>query len=534
MTLRVLPVLLLLTGCAPKQEQPAASGEKPPALLKGLGVHTHKIETSNPEAQKFFDQGLTLLYGFNRYEALRSFRRASELDPKALMPQWGIAIAQGPHVNMDIDGDYNPKEYCAAIERGRSLAGSGDHERLYLDAAAARCPEHDPASYIQATRALAQRFPDDMDALTLLAEALMIPVRWRWWTPEGKPADGVQEAVDLLEQVLRRNPAHPGANHFYIHAVENSPSPERAIPSAQRLMGIVPAAGHLVHMPGHIWLILGDYELAATVNERAAQVDVDYMKTTGVTASAYAGYYVHNLHFVAVARAMQGRKADAIEAARKVAQSATPYIADMPQMVDAFIPLPLFAHLRFGMWDEVLAEAPPDARLLAATAMHHYARGVALAAKGRLEEARKERDAFQQAAAKVPADWIWLNNQARDMVAIAREVLNARLAGGDAAAIPYWRKAVTLEDNLVYDEPPPWFFPIRESLGGALLRSGQAAEAEAVFREGIRRKPRSGRLLFGLLESLKAQGKTAAAALVQKEFDAAWKRADVQLRVEDL
>ena len=245
------------------------SQENPVALYKGLGAWHRPIHTSNPEAQKFFDQGLALLYGFNRYEALRSFRKAIELDPQAAMAYWGAAMAAGPYINMDSDPDYKQKESCEAAEAGLKLTGAPERERAYLEAAAKRCPEFQPQPYIEAMRTLTERWPDDLDALTLYAESLLIASRWHWYASDGTPAPGVTEAEHALEQVLRRWPDHPGANHLYIHAVESSPSPERAIASAQRLMGVMPQAGHMVHMPGHIWLVLGDYEMAATVNESA-------------------------------------------------------------------------------------------------------------------------------------------------------------------------------------------------------------------------------------------------------------------------
>jgi tetratricopeptide (TPR) repeat protein len=500
-----------------------------------MGIYSHPIATASPEAQKFFDQGLALLYGFNRYEALRSFRRAAELDPNALMPVVGIALALGPHINMDLDGDHQPKESCEAVAKGVAMRGRPpEHERLWIDALASRCPEYDGARYIQAMKRLAARLPDDLDAQTMYAEALMVPVRWRWWNADGTPAAGMAEAVEVLEQVLRRHPDHVGANHFYIHAVEMSPSPERAIASAQRLMGIVPSAGHLVHMPGHIWFILGDYEMTAAVNERAAEVDVDYMRRTGVTSSAYSGYYMHNLQFIAAARAMQGRKADAFAAARKLAEVAAPYIDQMAMMVDAVAPAPLFALLRFQDWNAVLAEPKPHEKLLGSQAIWHHARAIALAAKGRRSEALKEREAFLAAQKKVPADWQWINNKAADLLGIAGLVMEARLASGDTAAVPFLKEAVELQDRLIYDEPPPFHYPVRESLGGALLRAGWLEEAEAVFRDGLRKSLRNGRMLFGLLETLKARGKTAAAELVRREFEAAWKKADVTLRVADL
>jgi tetratricopeptide (TPR) repeat protein len=362
----------------------------------------------------------------------------------------------------------------------------------------------------------------------------MIPTRWKWWAPDGTPAQGTEEAVSVLEAVMRRAPDHPGANHFYIHAVEMSPAPERAVPSAQRLMGLVPAAGHLVHMPGHIWLLLGDYELAADLNERAAERDREYMQTTGVSASSYAGYYIHNLHFVAYGRSMQGRKADAIRAAGTIGESVSPFVEAMPMMVDAFVSTPVFALVRFHEWDRIMALRAPDDRLLASTALWRFGRAIALAGKNQLQKALAEKEAFEAARQKVPADWLWINNKAVNVLEVAAAMLDARLAENDRAAIPHWERAVKSQDALSYDEPPPWFYPVRESLGGALLRAGQADRAEAVFREGLRRSPRNGRMLFGLMESLKAQNKTYAAELVRREFETAWKSADVTLRVAAL
>jgi tetratricopeptide (TPR) repeat protein len=383
-------------------------------------------------------------------------------------------------------------------------------------------------------RDLAQRYPDDLDAATLYAESLMVPTRWNWWTPEGAPAQGVEEAISVLESVMRRDLDHPGANHFYIHAVEMSPSPERAIPSAQRLMSTVPSAGHLIHMPGHIWLRLGHYDLAAEINVRAAALDEEYMQTTGVTGSAYVGYYIHNLHFVAYDSCMEGRRADCLAAARKIADAVTPFVQQMPMMIDAYASWPLFAMLRFGRWDQILELTQPDPKLLASTAVWHYGRGMALAARGKREEALKERDAFEVARGKIPHGWKWLYNESAAILSVASSILDARLAENDSAAVAHWQQAVGAQDALSYDEPPGWFYPVRESLGGALLRMGLARQAEGIFREGLRRNPRDGRLLFGLMQSLGAQGKTEAAGMVRSESEEAWKNSDVTLRVEDL
>jgi tetratricopeptide (TPR) repeat protein len=500
-----------------------------------LGNHTHKIATRSPEAQKFFDQGLTLLYGFNRYEALRSFRKAAELDPDALMPQWGMAMALGPHINMDLDGDVQMVQSCQATQAGLALRERAPaRERAYIDTVASRCPDYQPAGYQKVMHDLMQQYPDDFDAAVLYAESLMIPVRWKWWKPDGTPAEGTEEALRVLESVMRQYPNHPGANHFYIHAAEMSPTPERAIPSAQRLMGIVPAAGHLVHMPGHIWLLLGDFGLAADLNEHAAQRDREYMKSTGVSASSYAGYYVHNLHFVAYGRSMQGRMRDAIRSAEVMADAAAPLVQEMPMMVDPFVASLVFSLVRFQRWEELLTLASPSEQLLSATALWRFGRGVALAATGKRQAALQEKQAFKVACEKVPADWIWLNNKASGVLQVASAVFDAKLAENHEASISHWERAVTLQDALSYDEPPPWFYPIRESLGGALLRAGQLDKAVAVFREGLRRSPRNGRLLFGLMKGLEAQQNHDAAELVRRQFEEAWQESDVVLRVADL
>jgi hypothetical protein len=278
----------------------------------------------------------------------------------------------------------------------------------------------------------------------------------------------------------------------------------------------------------------GNYALAARVNDWAAEADRDYMARTGVNMSAYVGYYIHNLHFIAYGRQMEGRFADSLKAARAIGEGVGPMVEQMPAMVDAFVPMAVFTLVRFERWDEVLAEPGPAEKSLASTAIYHWARAIAYEAKGDTAGATRERALFVQARSKIPADWAWLNNKAADVVAVAAAVLDARLAANDAAAIPHWQRAVQLQDALIYDEPPPWFYPIRESLGGALLRAKRPADAEAVFREGLNPTPRNGRMLFGLAESLKAQKKNAAAESVEREFNSAWKAADVKLSIAGL
>ncbi len=512
-----------------------AAPETPVVLYPGLGSWTHTIFTSSPEAQKFFDQGLNLLYGFNRYEALRSFRKASEIDPHAPMPYWGIAMALGPHINMDGDGDVDLKTGCEALQTGLTQLVIHEVEQAYLEAAFKRCPDYEPQAYASAMRDLSARYPDDLDAQTFFAESLMIPIRWKWYLPDGTAAPGQADAEHALESALRRWPSHPGANHFYIHAVESSKTPERAVPSAQRLMAIVPAAGHLVHMPGHIWLVLGDWETAAIVNERAAEMDRRYFAASNVTSSAYSGYYIHNLHFVLYARMMQGRKAEALRAAEEMSRGMAPMMSAMPemaQMMQAFQAVPVFAQIRLGEWDSLLKIPQPNASLPISMAVWHYARALALVARGDRSAAEQEQKGYEEARSKVPAAQPWGNNRASDVLVLGSEILLARTAASPALAIPHWRRAVTLQDALIYDEPPAWYYPVRESLGAELLRVERAADAEGVFREGIARSPRNGRMLFGLLQSLRAQGRMGAAEWVRREFEAAWQKADIKLSLD--
>ena len=485
-------------------------------------------------AQKYFDQGLSLVYGFNRYEGLRSFRKAAELDPKAPMAYWGISFALAPYINMDGDPSYDIKESCAALQKGLALQGVNATERAWLETANTRCPDFaDPAHYVKATRDLAAKYPDDLDAQVLYADALMIPTRWHWYGADGKPAAGTQEAESVLEAVLRRTPTHAYANHLYIHAVESSPNPERAIPSAQRLMGIVPAEGHMVHMPGHIWLVVGDFNNAVAVNERAAEVDKKYFAQSGVTGSYYM-YYLHNLNFILYVRMMQGRVVDTRKAEQQLAEASAPMMQTMPEM-SAMLTAPVtLAELRMNRWDDLIAAPQPKDTSATTLAIWRYSRALSLAMKGKLDDARKEQTEFETQRKKIDRKQGWGENSIGDVLDMAAEILEARMAASPADAVAGFKKAVALQDALTYDEPPAWYYPVRESLGAALLRAGDTAGAEAVFREGIRRSPNNGRMLFGLIESLKAGGKPDAAALVQKEFDSAWKGADLKLRLSDL
>lgn len=543
--MRVVAVFLLVMLPAAgllAQSHEHAAAEKPATLMPGMGTLHHPIATTNPEAQKFFDQGLTLMYGFNHAEAIRSFTRASQLDPKAVMPLWGIALALGPNYNLDVD----PAAEKAAFEAGqKALAASvnaPENERAYVQAVVARYTDDPKAdlkklgvAYKDAMKALHEKYPDDLDAATLYAESLMVLNPWRLWSSDGKPADGTMEIVSVLQSVLSRDPQHVGANHYLVHALEASPNPEQAAGSAKALETLVPNAGHLVHMPAHIYMRTGDYAGASKANAAAAKVDEAYIQSTGVQGVYPMMYYNHNLHFLAASSMMEGIYTTGAESSKKMAAGAAPMVKEMP-MIEPFLLMPWFVDLRFQKWDHVLAVPAPDPAMILTTAFWHYARALAYLGTGKLDLAEKERASMAEWAAKIPADAMWSFNKTTDVSNVGLDVLAARIAWAkkdSKGAIELWRKAVAAEDALGYDEPPDWYYPARESLGAALYMDGQYAEAEAVFREDLRRNPRNGRSLFGLMESLKAQKKTDDAVYVQEQFEAAWKNAEVKLKISD-
>src|SRR5690606_33282245 len=509
------------------------------------GSYRFPITTANPEAQRYFDQGIALLYGFNHDEAARYFRRAAELDPDAPIPYWGLALAIGPNYNdTEIDEARAAATYEAvqnALERAQRAS---PREQAYIDAIARRYPSPDPESdwlafhrdYSDAMRAMTQRFPDDLDAATLFAESLMMLRPWQLWTADGEPAPGTLELVAVLESVLKRDPNHAGANHFYIHAVEASPNLERAIPSANRLMTLVPGVGHLVHMPGHIFLQTGDYELAADTNGKAVEADNACIQRTAATGIYPLMYATHNVHFVAYARAQQGRYEEAKAAAEEMAARVGDFDLEM-QMLEGFRLYPLMVDLRFHRWDEVIEAREPSAERELEHAFWRYARAMGYTGQGDLRRAEAEQARFEQERAAIPEDSQYLlNNKSADLLALASATLAARIAearGDNDGAIDAWRRAVALERAVQYDEPPAWFYPVRQSLAAALLEAGRAAEAEAVFRETLARFPRDGRLLFGLEQRLLAQDRADEAERVRAQLEEAWSDATVTLALED-
>jgi tetratricopeptide (TPR) repeat protein len=522
----------------------AASGSAQPAVTldPGFGRLRHPVSTKNELAQQFFDQGLALIYGFNHEEARRSFEQAARLDPKLAMAHWGIALAVGPNYN---ESQIDPSRLLAAdraLERAGELAASAtEKEQAYIAALARRYQtvtdlKKCAVEYKEAMGALARRYPDDSDAAVLYADALMNLTPWQLWSKDGQPAANTREIVATLEAVLKRDPEHIGANHLYIHAVEASRDAGRALPSADRLAQLAPAAGHLVHMPSHIYIRTGANEAAARSNEAAAEADRAYIKRTGATGMYPAMYYSHNLHFALEAYNRMGAYKRAREKAAQLEANVRGHIGHMP-MLEGFLPSVLFVELRFNRWDEVLAVAEPAPDAPVTRVMWRFARGVAFAARGKLAEAERERAQFAALAGRTPGETVFGLNSAASVFRIAEHSLNARIAEAkrdSRTAIGHWRQAVAALDALNYDEPPGWFYPVRESLGAALLLAGKAADAENVFREDLLRNPRNGRSLFGLAESLMKQGKTDEARSATKEFEAAWNHADTKLRIEDL
>jgi tetratricopeptide (TPR) repeat protein len=545
-----LMVVLALTapGLVTPQEHAMGGAARPVAILPGLGDYHHAIATKSAEAQRFFDQGLTLIYAFNHEEALRSFLRAAELDQTSPMPVWGIALSVGPNYNLPINPQREGVAYKAIQEAQRLAAGAPEKERAYVDALARRySAESHPdfqmlnRDYRDAMRKLTGLYPDDLDAATLYAESIMDLHAWSLWSPAGEPTEDTEELLAVLRSVLRRDPKHPGANHFYIHALEGSPHPETALASAHVLETLVPAAGHLLHMPSHIYVRLGNYPQAVKANEAAASADRAYLRATGMQDSLYGRmYYSHNLQFLWIAASMEGKFSEAKQAADELWANVSPAVRSMP-MLEALLGGPALVLARFQRWDDILNLPAPEASLAGARAYWRYSRGLAFSAKGAISKAQAER---QELAALVnqptSGDSSGHNsghNSVPGVASLALEVLDARIAAARAdhkGALAHWRRAVEMQDALPYNEPPDWYYPVRESLGGELARAGQYAEAEAVFRADLQRNPGNPRSLFGLLQTLTAQNKVAASRSVRQRFEDAWKYAEVTLRLEDL
>jgi tetratricopeptide (TPR) repeat protein len=510
-----------------------------------FGQHRHPIRTSNAEAQRMFDQGMAQAFGFNHEAAIRSFERAAELDTSAAMPHWGKAWALGPNYNLDID-DERAKLAVESVAKAQSLATNGpENESAYIAALAVRYsadPKADRTAmaraFSQAMGDLSRKYPDDLDAAVIYAESVMNLTPWKLWTLDGKPTANTGRVVSVLEGVLLRNPNHLGANHYYIHAVEASRTPARALASAERLEKLSESSGHLLHMPAHIYARTGDHAGAAAANAAGAAADRRYIATAPPNGMYGMMYYPHNLHFLADSHMMQGRFADAHQAAIRVAEQLAPHVTMMP-MVESMVIMPVSVLMRFGKYPEMLALPEPPAERTVQRAWHHFARGTAFAKTGKIEEATAERKSLTTAIAAVPETMAFGGGGFATAVTVLNVTalsLDARIAhaqGEYDRAVKFWQQAVVAADQLPYDEPPVWFYPVRESLGATLLAAGKAPEAERVFREDLEKHPRNARSLFGLQAALAKQGRESEAVLVQSEFDAAWQNADTKLTLEE-
>jgi tetratricopeptide (TPR) repeat protein len=521
---------------------PADTGPAP--LLNGMGHLHHPVTTSNPLAQRYFDQGLTLVYGFNHDEAVRSFAYAATLDPKCAMAYWGIALARGPNYNEWFIDNGREKTSAEAIQKAQTLAaGSSAAEQDYIRAFSKRVsadPKADQKKlgqdYRDAMRQLMRRYPNDPDAAVLCAEAIMDLHAWKLWKRDGKPEEGTMEAIHVLEAVLKRDPDNIGANHFYVHALEESPHPEQAMASARKMADLTPGAGHLVHMPAHIYIRTGDYYAASISNKQAIGADQGYIEKYHVQTMYSMMYYTHNMHFLAVSSCFEGNFADASRVAARITKGLTPYLKDHPD-VDSFLPTETLVLARFRRWAEIERLPEPDKSLVQTHALWRFGRGMAYNGEGEMDKATAERSAFAEEAKAIPPKADFGYNTAGQVFEIAELTLDASMARSrhdykQSAAL--LEKAVLAEDALNYDEPPDWYLPPRESLGAVLFLDGRTKEAEAVFRKELQQHAKNPRALYGLAECLRAEGKTAKESAARKEFEAGWKHADIQLRMEDL
>ena len=507
-----------------------AAGAVP--LYDNLGNHHRTITAGSVEAQQYFDQGLRLQYAFNHPEAIRSYEQAIALDSTCAMCWWGIALAAGPNINgaMSEEAGYQALE---AIGRAAELAPETTPVEQALIGALASRYGPDPtlerlaldSAYAGEMAAVVEAHPDDLDAQTLYAASLMNLNAWNYWSGEYDsriPNPGTEEILDELEAVLFQNPDHPGACHYFIHAVEAA-YPERAVACADRLAALMPGAGHIVHMPGHIYIRVGRYADAVTANEHAVHQDEAYIQDQG-QATVYTGaYYPHNYHFMAFAATMAGMSQKAVDAARIVSPKVPLEVAREVYWIQNAVALPHLTLLTFGRWQEVLEEPLPPEELTHATLMARYARSTAFAALGRMDEANAVREAIGELTAA---------DGASPVASIINHVLAGEIAlrsGDPDEAAVHFAAAVDIEDGMLYEEPPLWYYPIRQSLGRALLEAGQPAEAEVAYREDLTRFPENGWSLFGLATALDAQGKTTDAQAVWRRFEAAWGMADVEL-----
>lgn len=541
--------MLLVIGAVNAQEHSAhggaAHGEQAGdvPLYDNLGDHHRDISSNDDQTQAYFDQGLRLQYAFNHAEAVRAYEEALRYDAGCAMCWWGIALASGPNINAAMDADSGLRAY-EAVQRALELSADAPVERDLIEALATRYaadPEAEraplDAAYAAAMEELSVRYPEDADILALYGASRMNLNPWNYWSGEYDDRvanEGTPQILAALSSAVAIDPTNPGACHYYIHAVEAA-YPERAVECADRLAQLMPGAGHIVHMPGHIYIRVGRYADAVQVNEHAVHADETYIVDQAPMGLYPSAYYPHNYHFMWFAASMAGMSNRAIEAAGMVAPKVPVEIAREIYWIQTVTVLPQLTALTFGHWDAALAAEAPPGELVVATAMHEFANGVALAANGDFAGARAklaEVTSIDESVRAGGPDTMPSTSPAPTLTGIAVHMLAGEIwlrSGEPDAAVEHFRAAAAIEDEMLYDEPPLWYFPVRPTLGRALLEAGMAAEAEAAYRQDLARFPENGWSLFGLAQALEAQGESAEAAAVRARFEEAWKDADVRL-----
>jgi tetratricopeptide (TPR) repeat protein len=534
----VIVSVLALGGCVAAAAGPAVE-ERAEPLFDGLGSFSRQVTTSSPEAQRYFDQGLAFMYAFNHDEAIRSFRQAAELDPKCAMAEWGVAIAYGPHINNPAVSEDHAKAAFEAVKQAETLAtGASPVEQALIAALVSRYALPQPEdrkpldqAYAGAMRVVWTAYPRDPDVGALFAESLMDLRPWDLWSEDGRALPGAEEVLATLDAVLRLDPKHPLANHLYIHAVEASKEPGRADKAADTLRDLQPGLGHLVHMPSHVDVRRGRWFEAIEANRKAIAADARY-RAQSPEQGFYRLYMAHNYHMLTYGAMMTGQSALAIETIREMTRGIPAEFLKQNPWADGFMIMPLEVLMRFGKWDEILAEPGYPDYIPISRALQHYARAVAFAAKDQVADAEREQALFLEARGSVPKDAIFGNNTASDILDVAEYLMRGEIlyrAGKLEEGLATLREAVAREDRLRYDEPPGWIQPVRHAYGAALMQSGRFAEAEAVFRADLERLPGNGWALYGLMRSLELQKKEDEAARVGARFDAVWSRADLKL-----
>jgi tetratricopeptide (TPR) repeat protein len=537
----MIRMILLATVCvllvtsltaAGEPSPPPSDGDALAPLIEGLGTLDHRVTTSKPMAQQYFNQGLRLIFAFNHDEAIRAFRAVSKIDPNCAMAYWGIALALGPNYNVAAEKERSAAAHLALSQAQRLAAGASPREAAYIEALSHRYVESPDAdrkpldtAYANAMRQFVARFPDDLDGAVLFAESMMDLHPWDLWAADGTPQPGTEEIVGTLEGVLKRDPNHPGAIHFYIHAVEASRHPEKALEYALRLGDLMPGAGHLVHMPSHTYIRVGRYHDAAEANRRAVEVDRKYIEKYKPEGIYQMMYYPHNIHFLWYALSMERRGDEAIAAATQVVEMlGEDMVREMP-MLEAFMPTRLFALVRFERWEDIMREKRPSEEFTYADGMWHYAQGMARLATAQVYVARDHKTQMDEILAVMPEDKKAMRHSAATLLKVASLDLGAAIearAKHFDVAVAALNQAIDLQDHLQYDEPPPWYIPQRQTLGAVWLAADRPADAEAAYREDLARNPENGWSLRGLEHSLQVQNRAAEAELVHRRLEKAW------------